>query len=153
MVIEGQLSRDQFMRLFLLRHFQRLSFYFYALTSGALTAYGLFVGPLILVTLGWLPLGIYMMIGLVSGFLGSRGKDKPYLLPTRYEFSDQGVTMRSSAGSSNLSWEHFDGWRVMVGCYVLLLSVGAIVAFPQTAVAPHQMNEFEALLSRHIKRR
>lgn len=153
MVIESQLSRDQFIRLFLLRHFQRMSFYFYALTSGALTAYALMGGPFVLIFVGWVPLGLYIMAGLISAFMGSWGQDRPYLLRTRYEFGEEGVKLQSAAGNSALQWQHIAGWRVMVGCYVLELTGGAILAIPQKAVPPHRMSDFEALLRRHVGER
>lgn len=153
MVIQTQLKKDQFVRLTLMQHLQRPSFYFWAITSAALTAWALFGGPFVLIFVGWLPFGLYLMSGIVMAFVGSRGSDKPYLQPTRYEFDDQGIKIGSTLGESFLEWQQVVAWKVMSGCYVLLLANNAMLAFPQDSVAPHRMPQFEQLLIEKIERR
>jgi hypothetical protein len=152
MIIETSLSKDQFIRISLLRHFQRISFYFWAITSAILTAYALFGGPFILLLVGWMPFGFYIVSGVVSAYAASRNKDAPFLQRTRYVFTEQGVKISSVMGESQLEWQHFGGWSTMAGCYVLFLTSGAMLAFPQDTVPPHQVNKFETLLRQHIGR-
>jgi hypothetical protein len=152
MVIEAQLSTEQFSRLVLLRHFQRGSFYFYALTAAGLTSYVLlFGGPVLLLMLAWLPFGLYIILGLLNAYLGTRGGDQPYLLPTRYEFVAEGISIKHEQGEGHLNWEHLRGWRKQLDCYVIELKAGQIVAFPAEAVPKHRAEDLERLLDRHIK--
>lgn len=150
MTINATLSRDQFVRLSLLRHFQRTSFYFYALTCAALTSYTFFGGPVPLMIVGWVPFGIYILMGLANALTGSIGKNRPYLQPTRYEFTDQGVAIKNAQGESQLEWQHFASWQMLSDCYVLVLTAGSIIAIPRSAIPPHQSKQFEQILQQHI---
>lgn len=152
MVIETSLGKAQFIRLALWRHFQRPFFYFYALTCAGLTAY-VFTGrgEMILLVVAWVPFGMYILFGIINAVLGARGEDRPHLLKTRYDFNDQGVRLSSSAGTSQLEWQHFVRWSKIADCYVLHLAGGPIIAIPQAAVPPHQKARFERLLQEHMR--
>ena len=150
MVIETSLTRDQFIRLSILRHFQRIHFYVFALTAAGLTAWGLLRGPLIFILVGWIPFFVYIIVGVITAVKDGRDEDNPIFSSTRYEFTKKGVSINSKAGNSNLAWQDFIGWKMMTKCYVLTLSSGAILAIPQTAVPINQIAKFESLLNRNI---
>lgn len=149
LVVETQLTKEQFIRLSILRHFQRTGFYFTALTSGAVAAYAWFNGLLTILLLAWAPLLLYVVFGVVMAWRDSQLQHAPFL-PTRYEFSDTGVHVRTEEGSGKLYWADFATWREMVGCYVLVLTAGAILAIPQKSVPPRIRAQFEALLNKRI---
>lgn len=153
MVIESTLSKDQFIRLSIARHLQRTMFYIYATLCAAITAYALFQGPLLLLLVAWMPFSFYIISGVIQAVSAGSVKDAPYFLPTRYEFTGQGVTISTSRGQSQLGWEHFQEWRHMVNCYVLVLSEGAILAIPQNAIPAGRAPRFEDLLRQHIGKR
>ena len=151
MVIETNLSRELFIRLSILRHIQRKSFYFYAILCAVLTAYALVQGPYILLLAAWIPFGLYLILGLVEAIRGSADKSQPYFLPTHYEFTKDGVSISTSQGSSQLEWGHFAGWKFMARCYVLILAAGPILAIPRAAVPLTQIARFETMLRDHIE--
>lgn len=154
MVIHATLSKALFIRLFILRHFQRLTFYVYATLCAGVTAYVLLQGanPNLLL-LGWIPFGMYVLFGMLGAIRASRVKNAPYFLPTRYEFTPAGITISTSQGRSQLGWEHIESWGHMINCYVLVLQGNAVLAIPQDAVPPHEVAKFEALLHEQINRR
>ncbi len=151
MVINTTLSRDLFIRLSILRHIQRPTFYVYALLAAGLTVYTYTQGrPIVFLFMGWIPLGLYLFLGVISAIRASRIKDAPYFLPTGYDITDDGVAINSARGESHLEWKHFESWHEMVNTYVLVLEGGAILAIPQASVPPHKRDEFEDLLRTHI---
>lgn len=152
MVIEAQLKRDQFVRLAVLRHFQRTSFYIYSIGCALLTAYGLVFGPLALLLAAWVPFLLYIFVGVLGAWRESRLPDRPYFLKTRYEFKPQGVTVSTAQGESDLGWDKIRDWRVLVDCYVLELIWGSILAIPQSDVPQHQREKLETLLSERVTR-
>jgi len=150
MVIKANLSREQFIRLSILRHFQRIHFYIFALAAAGLTAWALLRGPLIFLLAGWAPFLVYILIGVIGAIKDGRNEAHPVFLPTRYEFTEKGISISNKEGTSQLEWEHFNGWKMMVKCYVLSLSGGAILAIPQVSVPINQIAKFETLLRKHI---
>jgi hypothetical protein len=151
LVIETELTREQFIQLSVLRHFQRNGFYFTALTSGAVAAYGWFNQSVLIFFVAWTPLLIYVTYGLVIAWRDSRLREAPFLR-TRYEFSDQGVHVSTSQGAGQLGWRDFAGWRVMADCYVLILSAGSILAIPQRSVPPHKRERLEQMLQTRVRK-
>ncbi|NNJ09884.1 YcxB family protein [Chloroflexales bacterium ZM16-3] len=150
-VVEARLQPPQFFQLSLLRHFQRPSFYFYAVTAAALTAltYTMNIDIMLLVV-GWVPFGIYMILGLANAFAGSRNPEQPYFLQTRYEFGDEELRMSTSRGASTLIWSRFKEWRKVVGCYVLVLDSGPIMAIPVADVPKGRQSALEDFLKKKI---
>ncbi len=150
MIIETKLAKDQFFRLAVLRHFQRPTFYMYAFAAAALMAFAYVNGPLYLMLVGMVPFLLYIAMGVFSAWRDSRDTNQPYFLATRYEFGDRGVLIKTLQGQSELGWDQFEGWKMMVEIYVLFLSGGAIIAIPKSAVPKHQVEAFEGLLNRKI---
>lgn len=151
MIIKTTLSKDLFIRLSLLRHIQRSTFYVYALLAAGITAYTLAQGrPGTFILLGWVPFTLYMLVGIFTTLRASRVADAPYFLPTEYKFTNDGISISSSQGHSKLGWEHIQDWRQMINTYVLVLEGEAILALPQEAVPPHQRADFEKLLRERV---
>lgn len=150
MTFEATLARDQFIRLSILRHIQRKSFYFYAATGAALTAYGLVRGPAVLALVAWIPFIFYLLPQVVAVFRQSKVEDHPLFLPAKYEFTKRGVSIKNDHDESQLTWEHFASWKIMAQCYVLVLTTGPMLAIPQSAVPTHRRSELEALLGKYI---
>lgn len=150
-VVEARLQPAQFFQLSLLRHFQRPSFYFYALTAAGLTAltYTMHLS-LLLLLVGWVPFGLYMLLGLANAYAGSRNPAQPYFLATRYEFADDALKVSTSQGSSRISWDRFKEWRKVVGCYVLVLQSGPIMAIPLVDVPKGREPAIEDFLKQKI---
>jgi hypothetical protein len=154
MVINAQLKRGQVIRLALLRHFQRPAFYINALAFAGFTAYAFMRGPLLLMLVGWLPLTVYIIAGLVIALQAGRGKTRAVLLPTRYEFTNRGVNISNNEGRhSEINWEHIIAWDKVLDTYVLTLENGPILAIPQSDVPRNKTEEFERLLFDGIDRR
>ena len=151
MVIETSLSREQFIRLSILQHIQRKTFYFYAITCAVITAYAVTRGAYILLAIAWIPFILYLLLGILSAFRDGADKNQPYFLPTRYEFSKRGIEISTSQGQSQLTWEHFARWKIMAQCYVLFLTGGPILAIPRSALSTTQAPKLESLLRNHIK--
>ena len=147
MTIETRLSKEQFIRLSILRHIQRKTFYFWAFVCAVLTAYALLRGPYLLLLGAWVPFLLYLLVGVLGAFRAGADENQPYFLPTRYEFTKQGVSVSTAQNSSHLQWQHFAQWKMMARCYVLVLSAGPILAIPTTAVPPARIPEFESLLA------
>lgn len=149
MTIKATLSRDQYIRLSILRHIQRRIFYFYAATGAALSAYAIVRGPLILILIAWIPFVLYVVPGVIGAF--GVDQDHPLFQPTTYQFEEKGVTIQTPDHTSQLEWSYFSHWKVMAQCYVLFLTAGSVVALPQKAVRPVQKTKFENLLNEQIK--
>lgn len=147
---EASLSRQQFIRLAVLRHFQRLNFYLYASLCAMLSAYALLQGAYLVLLAAWVPFLCYIGFGVFGAWRASTARHAPIFLRTRYVFGPQGVELSTRQGRSQLGWEQFAGWRQLIGCYVLMLKGGSILAIPQDAVPKRQVAAFEQLLSEQI---
>lgn len=150
MTVETTLTREQFIRLSLLRHIQRKTFYFYAIMCAVLTAYALVWGPQLLLLVAWVPFILYLLLGLIGALRDGNNKEHPLFQPTRYQFDHKGLSIKSNQGQSQLEWQHFAGWKTMAACYVLFLKAGPMIAIPQSAFSAPQIPEFEGLLRQHI---
>jgi hypothetical protein len=153
MTIETTLSKEQFFRLAILRHIQRKTFYFYAMVCAVLTANALVFGPLILLAAAWIPFALYVISGLFNAFQDSRDINHPVFLPTRYELTKKGLSIKTTQADSLVEWEHFSGWTTIAKCYVLTLTAGPILAIPQSAIPAVQTAKFEGLLNKYIKKK
>ncbi len=149
LVVETRLTKDQFIRLSMLRHFQRPTFYFNAVTGAVLTAYGLFGGPFVILFVAWTPLLLYILFGVIAAFRDSRVREAPFL-KTRYEFDKRGVHVSTEKGESLLVWDEFIGWRVLIECYVLALKAGAILAIPRESISMQKQAQLEEILYANI---
>lgn len=148
--VESQLTKNQFMRLSILRHIQRTTFYFFAFTCAILTAYAIVLGPQSLLLVAWLPFILYIFMGFMNAYQGSQADGAPYFLSTRYEFAKSGVRLSAKSGKSRLKWEEIAAWKKMVGCYVLVLEGDAIVAIPEKDVPPSQSKQLEKVFNEYI---
>jgi hypothetical protein len=155
MIIESTLTRQEFVRHALTRHFRRPTFYLYAFVCAVLTAYAfLQEQPLTLLLLAaWLPLLVYGIGGWIRITRQGRDASLPLYLPTRYEFSKGGVELSSRQGRSKFAWDEIRAWRKQVGVYELSLTNGQILVLSERAVPPRQLRAFEELLTRQIKPR
>ena len=150
MVIKSSLSKEQFIRLSILRHFQRIHFYVFALACAGLTAWALLRGPYIFLLAGWTPFLVYILIGIMGAVKDGADTTHPVFLTTRYEFAPEGVVVSNKQGESLLKWQHFAVWTITARCYVLTLTAGQVLAIPQSAVPAPQLAKFESLLRKHI---
>jgi len=150
MVIEASLTTNQFVRISILRHLHRSHFFFFAATCSIVTAYAIYSDRLIFLLVAWVPFAIYLAVGIVGIIQSSAANDRPYLLKTRYELSNKGIVVSNERGKSMLEWKHFSDSKLMLGCYVLFLHAGPMLAIPQTAIAPEQVNQFETMLAKYI---
>ncbi len=150
MKIEATLTKDLFFRLSLLRHFQRIHFYFWAITAAGLTAFAFVQGPLILLLVAWTPFVLYVLLGVITAMRNSNNEEHPIFLTTKYEFSKKGVFMSSTQGQSQLNWDQFASWKTIADCFVLVLTSGAIMAIPRNDVPGMQQVKLEELLNKHI---
>ncbi len=150
-VIQAHLQPFHFFRISLLRHIQRSSFYFYAITAGALSAlaYTMTVSPLVLFV-AWVPFATYLILGFINAYVGSRRKDEPYFLPTRYEFGEHALKLRTSQGASEVAWSDFREWRKVVGCYLFYLQSGSVIAIPLEDVTKGREPAVEDFLKQKI---
>ncbi len=151
MVIEFTLTKEQFQRLMIPRHFQRPSFYFFALAASAITVYAIMHGPLILLWAAWPPFFIYLVVGVVSVIRASNRDDLPFFLHTRYELSKNGVDVQTPVHNTNLPWDSFVDWGTMAQCYLLMLDGGAFLAIPKDAIAEADKIKFESFLKGYIR--
>ena len=150
MLIETQLTKDQFVRVSILRHFQRKQFYFYAVTCALVTVFAVLQQIYILLAVAWLPFLLYIGIGVYGAISGGSDPDHPAYLPTKYKFTNSGVTISNVQGESQLSWQHFTHWKVAVNCYIIELKAGSALVIPQSSVAPTKKAKFEAILDKNI---
>jgi hypothetical protein len=153
MIIESTLTRQEFVRHALTRHFRRPAFYLYTVVCAVLTAYAfLQENPLtLLLVAAWLPLLVYGVSGWIRITRQGRDANLPLYLPTRYEFSKGGVELSSRQGRSKLPWDDFRAWRKQVGVYELTLTNGQVLVLSERAVPPRQIRAFEELLNKQIK--
>lgn len=152
MIIESTLSRQEFVRHALTRHFRRPAFYIYAFVCAVLTTYAFFqADPSNLILLAaWLPVLVYAIGGWLTITRRSRDEGLPLYLPTRYEFTKGGVELSSRQGRDKFAWGDFRAWRKVVGLYELSLANGQLLVITQRAVPPRQVGAFEELLTRQI---
>ena len=150
MLIETQLTKDQFVRISILRHFQRKQFYFYAVTCALVTVFAALQQIYILLAVAWLPFLLYMGIGLYGAISGGSNPDHPAYLPTKYTFTDTGITISNAQGESQLPWQHFVHWKVSLNCYLIELKAGSALVIPQASVPLTKKAKFEALLNKYI---
>lgn len=150
MTIEVQLTQSQITRLAILYHIQRKQFYFYAITAAVISAVAIIqqIYPLLLVV--WLPFLLYLAVGIGGAYRDGSKADNPALLPTTYQFNDTGVTVSTSQGSSQLSWNQLAGWSVIASTYVITLKQGSMLAIPQSAVKTAQVAKFKGMLNKYL---
>jgi hypothetical protein len=153
MIIESTLTRQEFVRHALTRHFRRPTFYLYTFVCAVLTAYAfLQEEPLtLLLVAAWLPLLVYSVGGWIRITRQGRDTSLPLYLPTRYEFSKSGLELSSRQGRSRFAWDDIRAWRKVVGVYELSLTNGQLLVLSERAVPPRQLRAFEELLSRQIR--
>lgn len=152
MIIESTISRREFTRHALTRHFRRPAFYLYAFVAAVLTAYAFWMSdpPLVLYLAAWLPLLVYSIGGWIRITQRSRDQSLPIYLPTRYEFTRRGVELSSRQGRSEFAWEDFRAWRKAEGVYELTLRSGQLLIISQRAVSSRQAAALEELLKTRI---
>ncbi|NJP06683.1 MAG: YcxB family protein, partial [Chloroflexaceae bacterium] len=107
MVIESTLAKNQFIRIAISRHFQRLTFFFSAITCAGLTAFALFEGQPIFLLAGWIPFLLYIVHGVYSTFRAAGGESNPLFLPTRYELKEQALEIAHPQGQGRVEWQYF----------------------------------------------
>jgi hypothetical protein len=153
MIIESTLSRQEFTRHALTRHFRRPGFYVYAFVAAVLSAYAFFQAsaPPLLLVAAWLPLLVYAVGGWVSITRRSRDESLPIYLPTRYEIRPGGIEVSSRQGRSALPWEGFRAWGKVSGLYELSLTTGQLLVISARALSQKQAHELEQTLSKRIK--
>lgn len=152
MIIESTISRREFIRHALARHFRRPSFYLYAFVAAVLTAYGFWApdAPTFLYVAAWLPLLVYGAGGWISISRRSRDESLPLYLPTRYEFTKRGIEVSSRQGRSAFKWDEFRAWRKTEGVYELTLRSGQLLIISQRAVSHRQVAPLEEMLRAQI---
>jgi hypothetical protein len=101
----------------------------------------------------WVPFLFYLLPPIIGTFQESKAEDHPLFLPTRYEFTQRGVSIKNTNNESQLKWEHFANWKTMAQCYVLFLTAGPMLAIPQLDVPTTQKPKLEALFRKHIDKR
>lgn len=152
MIFESTMTRQEFLRHALTRHFRRPAFYLFVFVAAVMTTYGFVTpdAPTLVYLAAWLPLLIYAVGGWVT--LSRRAGDEklPIYLPTRYEFTKSGIEMSSRQGRSKFAWADFRGWRKVVGVYELALTNGQLLVISGRAVPPRQVGAFEELLRKQI---
>jgi hypothetical protein len=153
MIIESTLTRQEFTRHALSRHFRRPGFCLYSVVCAVLTAYAFFQpSPSTLLLLAaWLPFLIYCISGWVTISRRSRDANLPLYLPTRYEFTARGVEMSSRQGRVDFAWDRFRSWRKVVGVYELTLTNGQILVISERALSQRQARSLEQMLNQRIK--
>lgn len=153
MIIESTVSRQEFIRHALTRHFRRPAFYLFVFVCAVLTAYGFLTpdAPSIIYLAAWLPLLVYAVGGWIALTRRARDASLPIYLPTRYEFGKTGVELSSRQGRSRFNWDDFRAWRKVVGLYELALTNGQLLIISARAVPPRQVASFEQLLARQIR--
>lgn len=152
MVVETQLPRTAFRQIALIRHFQRVPFYLAASVCAILTALALVQGQPLLLLVAWPPFLLYILTGVLGVVRASRTPDLPVFLPTRYHIDASGIGIRTAQGESQIPWSSVVSWKLLVGCYVITLESGQVLAIPQRDVLPHRRAAFEQLLREHINR-
>jgi hypothetical protein len=153
MIIESSLSRQEFTRHALTRHFGRPSFYLYAFVAAVLSAYAFFQDspPPLLLAAAWVPLLVYAVGGWVAITRRSRDGALPVYLPTRYELRPSGVEVSSREGRAEFGWESFRSWRKVAGVYELVLTSGQLIVISERGLSAKEVRSLEQLLAQRIK--
>lgn len=152
-VIDTRLNKNQFMLLSFWQHISRKTFYFFAITCAAITLYVVLVGNPYLFFVGWIPLVLYILSGIVGAIWNSRNTNHPSYLLTHYELSETGIAMSNELAKSQLGWETFTGWRTMIDCYVLLMPGERMIAIPRASIPNRYIGEVKEMLTRYIDER
>jgi hypothetical protein len=152
MTIRTKLERSQFIRLAILYHIQRRSFYFFAITAAIITVFAVTQELYALLVVVWLPFILYLGIGIFGAYRDGNNPENPALQPTTYRFDHKGVDIESSTGHSQLAWSQFHKWSIVAHIYVLTLNNGEMLAIPQSAISTAQVARFRAMLNKHIKK-
>jgi hypothetical protein len=152
MIFESTLTRREFLRHALTRHFRRPTFYLFVFVAAVMTTYGFVTPgvPMLLYFATWLPLLIYAVGGWIALSRRSRDESLPIYLPTRYEFSKSGLELSSRQGRSKFTWGDFRAWSKVMGVYELALTNGQLLVIAARAVPPRQVGAFEELLRKQI---
>ncbi len=150
---ESALTRQEFVRHALSRHFRRPMFYIFAFVAAVLTAYAFMseTAPAILYLAAWLPLLIYAVTGWISLSRQSRDNQLSIYQTTLYTFSQRGIELNSRQGRSTIRWPEIQNWRKVIGIYELVLTNGQVMVIAQRAVPPRQLKSFEDLLKQQIQ--
>jgi hypothetical protein len=153
MIFESTLTRQEFTRHALTRHFRRPVFYVFVTVCALLTAYGVLTpeAPWLVYLAAWLPLLVYGIGGWIMVTRRARDESLPLYLPTRYEFTKGGVELSSRQGRSSFTWADFRAWRKVTGLYELGLTNGQLLVISAQAVPPRQIAGFEELLNKQIQ--
>lgn len=153
MIFESTLTRQEFTRHALTRHFRRPVFYVFVFVCAVLTAYGFFTpdAPWLIYLAAWLPVLTYGVGGWIMVTRRARDERLPLYLPTRYEFSKGGVELSSREGRNKFTWGDFRAWRKVVGLYELALTNGQLLVISSRAVPARQVGPFEELLAKQIQ--
>ena len=151
MIIETQLTKPQLTRLAILHHIQRKQFYFYAITAALITVFAVVQQLFALLVVVWLPFLLYLAIGIYGAYRDAANEAHPAYQPTTYKFTEKGVAVNTTQGSSQLNWDQFSNWSVIANIYVLTLKQGAMLAIPQSSIKTTQVAKFRAMLNNRIK--
>ncbi|RRR69292.1 MAG: YcxB family protein [Candidatus Viridilinea halotolerans] len=152
MMIESSLTRQEFVRYSLKRHFTRLTFYLYASVCAVIAAFTYFNPQVsrLLYLAAVLPVLAYSIGGWLAVLRRSRDEHLPVYLPIRYTFSKNGVEVSSRLGRSVVPWSDIKGWEKLLEVYELALQNGQVLVIAQRALAARQLSEFEELLRKHV---
>jgi len=153
MIIESTLSRQEFTRHALTRHFSRPGFYLYAFVAAVLSAYAFFQPdpPPLLLVAAWLPLLVYAGGGWVAITRRSRDENLPVYLPTRYELRPAGVELSTKQGRAEFGWGNFRSWRKVAGVYELALTSGQLLVISGRGLSAREVRSLEQTLAERIK--
>ena len=152
MTVTAQLEKSQYIRLVILQHIQRNSFYFYAITAAIVTVFAVTQRMFALFAVGWLPFILYLGVGIFGAYRAGNNPDNPALQPTTYRFTDRGVDIEWNQGQSQLKWDQVRKWSIVAHVYVLTLNNDQMLAIPQSAISTTQVARFRAMLNKHIKK-
>lgn len=133
-------------QLTLLRHIERPAFYFYAVTVAALIVYAVWKNITIMLFLAWVPFIFYVAFGIFGAWRYSRESNNPLLLPTHYEVTDQGLSLKTSIATSFLEWKHIRSVKIVIDCYIFSLTSRQILAIPRADIAANHKEAFEEMV-------
>jgi hypothetical protein len=153
MTIKARLNKDQLFRLAVLRHIEKPTFFFNAFTSAGLIAYAIWQDIYVIMFVAWMPFVLYIALGVFEAFRASRDRNNPLLLPTTYEFTEEGISITTNVGKGHLEWEYIGKVKVVLDCYVFYMTNGQMVAIPRSDVPPHRKKEFEQFVHQQLARK
>ena len=102
MILESTLTRREFTRHALSRHFRRPIFYVFAMLAAIMTAYTMYDPTAAIIpalAAGWVPFLVYAVVGFVAIPRSTRNPELPVYLPTRYDISSNRLTMSVAVNS------------------------------------------------------